>query len=449
VIRDKPVTDSTRKSIGGDASLTESGWRVRITTGFWSLADQGAVSLGNFATTLLLGRKLAPADFGVYVVVFGVMVFLNNVQGSLINYPLSVHGAADDWDNLRRLTGLSLLLTAVLLAPMSIGIAGAAWAMNFLALAPWIIAALIFWQFQETLRRALMSQMRHRDAIWGDGISYLGQAVLIGILIHLGKLTLPNALAAIALMSLLGAAVQWLQVRPRSASPSEAKDRAVACWKLGRWTALSNLANVINIQVVLWTLAAVHGRAEAARLAALGLILGVTHPALFSVGNLIIPVASRAMHNGGADSAKRVALNYGLLGGLLVVPFYLLVAFEPHFALRCFYGTASPYLNLQLPLRLFAAAYVMSYIAAVQTALLNGMARSRSALAIQLTMVGGTLAVTLPMAVVGGVVWSLGGGCVSTFAGVATGWVLLGSPKQNRQPKLFVRDDTAAISAAA
>ena len=428
----------------------QAGWRGRIESSAWSVADQGVVSLGNFGTGLMLGRNLAPAEFGVYGVVLGAMLFLNNIQGSLINYPLSVHGATGDPEGLRRLTGMSLLLTGVLVIPMAIGIAWAAWAVKLLMLAPWILAALILWQFQETLRRALMSQMRHRDAVWGDAISYLGQAFLIAALIQIGKLNLPNVFAAIALTSLLAAAVQWWQIKPRSASRFEITDRASACWNLGRWTALSNMAGVVNLQVVLWTLAAVHGAAEAAKLSALGLILGVMHPALFSVGNLIVPASAKAVRTGGAAGAKRVALSYGALGGLLVVPFYLLLILEPQLALRCFYGNASPYLALQLPLRLFAAAYVMSYIATIQSALLNGMARSRSALVIQLAMVAGTLAVTLPLAVLGGVSWSLAGACISTLAGVFAGSLLLRARVRDRRHNLFfVTDDTAGMPAAA
>src|ERR1700683_5142305 len=96
--------------------------RGRVATSFWSLADQGVVSLGNFATVLLLGRKLSPEALGTYGVILGALLFLNSVQGSLINYPLSVHGATSDGLNLRRLTWMSMVLTVVLLLPMTLGI---------------------------------------------------------------------------------------------------------------------------------------------------------------------------------------------------------------------------------------------------------------------------------------------------------------------------------------
>lgn len=424
-------------------------WRSRVGTSFWSLTDQGVVSLGNFLTMWLLGRNLSQADFGIYGVVLGVMLFFNNIQGSLVNYPLSVHGAICSGEKLRQLTWMSLLLTAALLLPMTLGIAGVATAMKMLDVAPWVVAALVLWQFQETMRRALMSQLRYRDAIWGDAISYLGQAAVVAFLIRRGQVRPPQVFAAMALTSALAAVVQGMQIRPQAAPGSEVVRRAYDCWELGRWTALSNLAGVVNIQVVLWTLAAAHGAVEAAKLLALGTILGVTHPALFSVGNLIVPAAAREHGAHGPAAAKRVAWVYGTIGGMLVIPYYVLLAIRPELALRIFYKASSPYMLLGTPLRLFAAAYLISYLCTVQSALLNAMARSRSALLIQLAMVGGTLAITLPLAVVGGVMWSLAGACTSTLAGLVVGSALLRGSAPVSQEESFVTDDAASFPAAA
>jgi O-antigen/teichoic acid export membrane protein len=432
-----------------DWTAVPSQWRGRIATSFWSLADQGVVSFGNFATVLLLGRKLTPAALGIYGVILGVLLFLNNLQSSLITYPLSVHGATSDLSRLRQLTWMSMALTALLLIPMAFGIAWAAGAMKMLALAPWIIAALVLWQFQETLRRALMSQLRYRDALWGDALSYLGQAAVIAALIWRRQTGLPWIFAAMALTSALGAAVQWFQIKPAASSLTDLVRRARDCWDLGRWTALSNLAGIVNIQLVMWILVATHGAAEGGKLLALGTILGLTHPALFSIGNLIIPASARALRSGGLSAARKIALTYGAIGGAMVIPYYILLIARPAMALHVFYGAGSPYVVLLTALRFFAVAYIGSYICTVQSSLLNGMARSRSALLIQLATVVVTAAVTLPLAAYGGVAWSLGGACASTLAGLIVGSILLHRSKQDSPGKSFVMDDATALPAAA
>lgn len=148
-------------------------------------------------------------------------------------------------------------------------------------------------------------------------------------------------------------------------------------------------------------------------------------------------------------AAFRIALAYGAIGGLLVIPYYLLLAVNPGVALRLFYGAASPYLSLGTPLRFFAAAYLISYLCVVQSSLLNGMARSRSALMIQLAMVGGTVAITLPLALFGGVMWSLAGACASTLAGFVVGSALLRESARGGREEPFVTDDAASLPVAA
>ena len=415
----------------------------------WSFADQAAVSLGNFATNILLARAMPPREFGVFGLIFGILLFVNNLHGSLITYPLSVHGATGDDDELRRLTWLALLLTFLLALPIALVFQTAAWALKMGRLAPWVLAALVFWQIQETLRRALMAHMHHRRAIWGDAVSYLGQAACIACLIHSGHLSLPAIFAAIALTSAAASLIQLAQLRIHTFSPRGIVVRARDSWNLGRWTALSNFVGVANIQAVPWALAAFHGAAEAGKLVALGNIVGVTHPAVFSVGNLIVPATARAKITAGVRSAWHIAAAYGAMGALLVVPYYLALGLRPEFALRHFYGAGSSYLALSTPLRLFATAYFLAYVCMVMTALLNGLSRSRSTLLVQLASVAATLLVTLPLAMLGGVKWSLAGACVSTLAGVITAGLLLRRSAGSCEGERFVTEGAAMLAAAA
>ena len=82
---------------------------------FWAIADQGVVSLGNFLTTIILARALTPAAYGLWSVIFGLILFLNVFSASLINYPLSVRLAARD-DSAGHLVNAALTLTALSLS---------------------------------------------------------------------------------------------------------------------------------------------------------------------------------------------------------------------------------------------------------------------------------------------------------------------------------------------
>jgi hypothetical protein len=58
------------------------------------MVDQGAVSAGNFLTTMLLARTLLPSDYGIYALLFALMLLTNFLNSAVIAYGLSLHGAA-------------------------------------------------------------------------------------------------------------------------------------------------------------------------------------------------------------------------------------------------------------------------------------------------------------------------------------------------------------------
>lgn len=412
----------------------------KLRTSAWSLADQAVVSLGNFCTNILLTRRLTPVQYGIYGLTLGMLLFLNNIHGSLVTYPLSVDGATSDEEGLRGLTRTSLALTLLLAFPLALVLGATAWVLHVPSVFPWLLAALLAWQIQETVRRALLSHLRYRTAIWGDGFSYLGQAVCIGLLVHGGVSSLSIVFAVMAITSLVAAALQIVQLRLTLRSGAPLGKRARHHWKLGRWIAMGNFIGIANIQAVPWTLAAFHGVAEAGKLLALGNLLGVTHPAIFSINSLIVPATARARKTGGWSAAFRAAVHFGLIGALLVIPYYALLLICPHLSLRCFYGAHSPYLGLTTGLRLFAVAYVLMYVSTVIGGLLNGLAKSRASFAIQLGMVSATLLVTLPLAMWGGVTWGLVGAVVSTTAGVIVGSLLLRREKKEGQEICDVMD---------
>ena len=83
-----------------------------LKTGFWSMVDQGAVSAGNFLTTILLARALLPSEYGIYALLFALMLFMISLHAAVIVYGLSLDGAAGTDATLRPLAGGSLVLTA-------------------------------------------------------------------------------------------------------------------------------------------------------------------------------------------------------------------------------------------------------------------------------------------------------------------------------------------------
>lgn len=386
----------------------------------WALADQGVVSLGTFLTTLLVARTLPPAEYGVYILIFGTMLFLNGVQTSLIGFPLSISAAAADQEGLEEFTTAALTLTTGLAFLLGIAVVVATLAVRRLEIAPWALVALLLWQWQDCLRRALMARMRHRDAIWGDALSFLGQAGVLWGVSRVSTLSPEVAFGVVAVTSAVSGLLQAAQVRLRPPTLEGLRRCALEYWRLGRWLTLTNLTNILTIQAFPWTLAYFHGLEATAQFQAATNVLGVTHPVIFSMSNLIVPSAARARATGDASAAWRAGLTYALQAALLLVPYFIALLLAPEQILSIFYGSESPYVMLEPMLRLFVLVYCLRFAAFVTSGVLRGLQAGQSVFLGQLAgavaalVVGLPLATLSPVAAAGGVAISALGEAVAT-----------------------------------
>jgi O-antigen/teichoic acid export membrane protein len=393
--------------------------------GFWALADQAAVSLGMFACNILLARKLSAHEYGIYGILLGVMLALNTIHAALVSYPLALTAADTDHGSFRHSTGAALSVNVLLALPFGgVLLATAAllgrphlWACSF--------AALLFWQGQETLRRSLMAQMRHREAMLGDAISYLGQGAVIWLFAAGAGFGLEAVFLVMAVTSALAMVLGACQTRVRGARSGQVKAMAGAGWSLGRWMLLANLGSVFSLQSFAWALAAARGPAESARFQAAANLLGVTHPVMFGLGSLIVPGVARACAAPGAATAWHWAWKQGLRGAVLLAPYFAILWFWPQLVLAAFYTARSPYLDLELPVRVLAAAYVFAFTAHILGAYLNGSREPKAAFLAEAAGAMMGAAVGVPLALLLGVSGACAGlACAQLARAGSSAWLV-------------------------
>jgi O-antigen/teichoic acid export membrane protein len=383
---------------------------------FWALSDQGIVSLGNFFTTILLARALPQAEYAIYALTLGILLSANSLHAALITYPLSVKGAAIDKEVLKRFTGGSLVLTTGLVLALNLALFAALSVLGRPELAPWVFGVSLFWQLQETLRRALISQLRHNEVVWGDGISYLGQAVMVWLLTQEKWLSLDAVFVVIMLTSAAAAAVQSIQLGIKSMNFAELRVLSKDFWNFGRWILLTNLLGSLSIQVFPWSLKFFHGLQATASFQVVANVLGVSHPVLFSLGSLIMPAVVQANLKGNMQDVWKATWKYAFLGGALVLPYYAVLFCWPREMLTAFYGSNSPYLNLGLetPLRIYVLSYALMYFSLVLQALLYGLEDSRAVSSVQVISTVTSIILGVPLVLYNGVLGAaLGTVCIS------------------------------------
>lgn len=404
----------------------------------WVLIDQGVVSAGNFLTVNLLIRNLQKPEWGIFSVLLETLLYLNSLQAALVIYPLLVRGAKSDSAAVGRLASAAIVLTICLLpvlgtsTAISVGVlshdqtsttAPASQGEPYIAVAA--IAALLMAQLQETTRRALMSQLRFADAVWGDAISYLGQAMCVFVLARLHVLNLGTAFLAMGLTSAAAIVAQALQVGVRPLGFREIRDVAMEFWVLGRWMLINNAGGVISSLSYWWLLKAKHGVDATAAFGVIVALFKLANPVISSVTNLIVPGVAQAAAHGGPRATVRVASRYFLFGVALLGPYFLILGFLPGLSLKAFYGFKTEYVMYAPLLALFVINYAVKYVSDTIGAWLLGLGHSRLGFYTQMANIVATLLVGLPMTWYWGL-WGLivGGIFAITCTALAAGYYL-------------------------
>lgn len=411
---------------------------------FWALSDQGVLSLGTFTTNIVLMRvyKTDPQVFAAFMLLVSTMALMNNLHASLITYPLSVKGAAASDVVLRRLASSSLLNTLILMLPFQLVMLFACWWLKHEWLFPYVAITMIAWQVQETTRRSLMAHLRNAAAVWGDSISYLGQAAIVALICLHHVPGLHEIFMVMTGTSLLAAAVQMMQLRVPLPKIADAKALAVDGWYLGRWLLMSNGLVLFTYQGIAWMVYQYHPNDTAAYFA-LATLLGVSHPVMFGISGLIVPGVAKTRHQEGVQAATRYAVKLGIFGGVLLAPFYLFLMIAPAFAIRLIAGEGSPTIQFTQELRWFVLEYIVIYISVVSTALLNGLEASRTTFFGQLANAVLSITIRAPltaMSTMAAAVWS---GIITYSAQIVVNWYGL---RQYTAPPVVESDDEPALA---
>ena len=351
----------------------------------WTLTDQGVVSLGAFLVNILLARFLSPSEYGVFALLFGALLGLQVINGSLLFYPLSIRAAVASDAKKAKLIGLTVvsagLISLALGGVLCVVIIAFGRGDLVLPVAAWFL----FWQLQEALRRGLFAEFRHQAALLGDSVSYVGQVIVVAALALVGDLTLPLALFSMAFTSALAALVQsrqlTLDLRVGDLSPASLSLIAKDFWSLGSWALGNHLVSLLRIQTFPWLLAASYGPAAAASFQAALNVVNLANPVVIGLGNLIPQAAARELSRG-FGVAWAVARSYAIIGFIPLLLYYAIAILWPGPVLTILYGVDSPYLTLADAVRILAIAWVLGYAADMICSFLHGVGAARRAFGI-------------------------------------------------------------------
>jgi O-antigen/teichoic acid export membrane protein len=364
------------------------GTRLLIEKASWTLIDQGMVSSGNFLLNLVLARSLSEGEYGEFALFLGAIFILRNIDYSFISYPLSLRLClASDKERAGLLGNTALLSAALALVLVAVVALGTMLLEADSIVLPACLCYLC-WQAQETSRRCLLADFLYRDAVVGDGIAYVGQALLVGLLARLDLVSLPAALYMMSVTFAIGAIVHVSKLRFARPDLAEARLLAREYLSVGKWSFINYQLVLSRVQLFPWILAALAGTAATASLQAALNIANMMNPIIFGIGNAVPQVAAHAHRNGGTLAASRAAFGYIFFGLGPILLISAVACLMPNQLLRMAYGPSSPYLAVALGLQLLAVAGALDYIAEMISKTLLGVQAGRLASLVNIVALG-------------------------------------------------------------
>ena len=405
------------------------GTKTLIERASWTLVDQGVVSAGNFILNILLARTLSEHDYGAFAIFLGVIFVLRTLDYSIVTYPLSLRLHAASHEERAGLLGNTILLSTVMsLILVTVLVLGTVLLKVKSLMLP-ICLCYVCWQAHETARRCLLADFRYSGAVAGDGISYLGQALLIALMASLWHVTLVSALYAMSATFALGAMVHWSKQRFGWPDLAETRHLVREYVAVGKWSLISYQIALVRHQLMPWVLASVAGTGATASYQAAANIANTIAPINLGIGNAVPQIAAQAYRAGGLIGASRAVCGYVLFGLGPVLLICAAAVLVPTLLLLTAYGPQSPYLAVATGLQLLAIAGVFDYVGEMINKTLLGIEAGRIASLINVVSFGAAiiLAFTLirPFGVVGACLALLFSNLTRAIAGaIAIAWLI-------------------------
>lgn len=315
-----------------------------------TLADQGLISLVNFATALLIGRVAGVEHLGVYTLCFTILLLFNAASEALVTSPFMVVSRKLPRREVAAYFGSVFVIQAVLLAAAVAAVLSfAVWSMLAADGPDWhtttfvFAAALPLIASREFVRRISLSMFRPAMALVVDGTAAIFQMVGLAVLALRFNLDVTSAFVVIALASAI-ALVPWIFFE-RPATQIE-PDRITADVrrhsKIGIWNLAAVVTFVLSLYMAPWLLGALGTAADVGLFAACIAIVMFTNPAIQGIANYLMPrfaeAVARHQHGRMRSLVSISTVWLCILATLLALPLVLFggklltLAFGPAFA---------------------------------------------------------------------------------------------------------------------
>lgn len=324
-----------------------------------TILDQVIVSGANFLSGVILVRGLGLGQFGQFTIAYAVLLLANSLQLSFISSPMITLGSlcptkAEQRHFVRGMFGVQLCFCAI--TAVATVAAGITYIVLYgdLSLArviPAFSASVVLFVAQDWLRRYYFTVGKAAASIWNDGISYLGQVILLCLLLWMQRLTIESAFWTIALTSgvafAAGILAEHLGCTLAETSEAFHQSRGISI-DLG----IASQLQWLVYQGAMLVGASVAGVQAAGGVRATQNVVGPVNVVYQAMENIVPIRTAEEMRRGGIQRAAAFLFRFGLTGFVVLLAAFSAVSLISDRFLVFFYGRQlrafAGVLNLQM-----------------------------------------------------------------------------------------------------
>ncbi len=305
------------------ASSREPGITTKLAAlpnSFWVFADQGIVSVANFATSIFIGRCAGQEQLGYYVLAYSLYLTALGLAKALVWTPYTKHIHHLSSEDRPSYAGSATLHLLAFVAVFSIGlvavglvarsVAGGETVGNLLlVLAPCSILMLL----REHVRRLCLASLSVVEVFLFD------LAVMTAQLAGLVWLATAERLSALHAILVVAAAcsfsIAWLLWRRRQmvCSVAQVKTDWLKNWELSKWLTGGALSVLVGNQGYRWLLPVLTNMAELGKLGSAQSAIQFANPLILGVSNYLGPVTARIHAEQGLPGLWRHTVRHTLI----------------------------------------------------------------------------------------------------------------------------------------
>jgi len=330
-----------------------------------AIIDQVLVSGVNFFTGLLLARYMSPVQYGVFVLIYSVFLFVNVLQSSLITQPMLVLVSPLEGIKVKQhITStymIQILLTTFILSLILIGgVLTRYWFGKILfgEIIAFLLAILTF-QGQEFFRQVLFTRFEYWKALLTDLASYGLQLGGIIALYKLGILTIKNTFGVMGITSAV-AMIYGISLCRKYLTQDIKYWKVVLRenWNFGKWILSQALTRYFSGQLFVFAIALIIGVGGTARFQASCVIFGPVNILIRGSSNYLIPWFSKKFSQESKSPFSRNLFMTFMLWVFIFGILCLIIALLAPHLLTIFYK--DKYIEEVWTVRILAVAFFIS-----------------------------------------------------------------------------------------